>query len=306
MGHDPDELTLHQAADRLGVHYMTAYRYVRTGKLPARRAGSQWVVDAADLARLEPPAPPGRRPAGDGGGAPLSARLVPQLADRLTAGDEPAAWDLVETALGRGAGPDRIHLELLGPALARIGSGWASGSLSVADEHRASATAARLIARLGPRFTRRGRRRGGVVLAAPAGELHALPVAMVADLLRWSGFDVVELGADTPAGSVADAVAACSRPVAVGLVAVCDGALGGMRDAVTAVRATAPGLPVFVGGAAVTDEAVARSVGADHYTPDGRSVVELVEELATGRPVSTGGQPGDPATPASPGRSARR
>ncbi len=64
MGHDPDELTLHQAADRLGVHYMTAYRYVRTGKLPARRAGSQWVVDAADLARLEPPAPPGRRPAG--------------------------------------------------------------------------------------------------------------------------------------------------------------------------------------------------------------------------------------------------
>ena len=26
-------LTLQEAADRLGVHYMTAYRYVRTGRL---------------------------------------------------------------------------------------------------------------------------------------------------------------------------------------------------------------------------------------------------------------------------------
>ena len=26
-----------EIADRLGVHYMTAYRYVRTGRLPVRR-----------------------------------------------------------------------------------------------------------------------------------------------------------------------------------------------------------------------------------------------------------------------------
>ena len=32
---EPD-LTLQEAADLLGVHYMTAYRYVRTGRLPAR------------------------------------------------------------------------------------------------------------------------------------------------------------------------------------------------------------------------------------------------------------------------------
>ncbi|MCU1344909.1 MAG: hypothetical protein JWL70_1175, partial [Acidimicrobiia bacterium] len=31
------ELTLHEAADALGVHYMTVYRYVRLGLLPARK-----------------------------------------------------------------------------------------------------------------------------------------------------------------------------------------------------------------------------------------------------------------------------
>ena len=29
------ELSLHDVAERLGVHYMTAYRYVRTGQLAA-------------------------------------------------------------------------------------------------------------------------------------------------------------------------------------------------------------------------------------------------------------------------------
>ena len=47
-------LTLQQAADKLQVHYMTVYRYVRTGKLPATRVGSVWQVDPDDLAQLKP------------------------------------------------------------------------------------------------------------------------------------------------------------------------------------------------------------------------------------------------------------
>ncbi|MDA8269090.1 MAG: helix-turn-helix domain-containing protein [Actinomycetota bacterium] len=34
-----DVIGLQQAADRLGVHYMTVYRYVRTGRLPATKVG---------------------------------------------------------------------------------------------------------------------------------------------------------------------------------------------------------------------------------------------------------------------------
>ena len=43
-------ISLQEAADALGVHYMTAYRYVRTGRLPAVKDGAEWRVDPADLA----------------------------------------------------------------------------------------------------------------------------------------------------------------------------------------------------------------------------------------------------------------
>ena len=55
----PEEtLSLHQAADELGVHYMTAYRYVRLGVLPAHREGRSWRVRRADLDTLGEETPP--------------------------------------------------------------------------------------------------------------------------------------------------------------------------------------------------------------------------------------------------------
>ncbi len=49
-----DELiTLNEAADRLGVHYMTAYRYVRTGRLHGVKDGTEWRVRASDVEALQ-------------------------------------------------------------------------------------------------------------------------------------------------------------------------------------------------------------------------------------------------------------
>src|SRR5690606_26501257 len=160
-----------QAADRLGVHYMTAYRYVRTGRLPADRRGGRWSVAATDVAELarhrataggttasgspaEPaahaPAPPDDDAAASGSarsGGDGAARYRARLLERLLAGDEPGAWHVVESALVARIRPDRAHLDLLAPCLREIGDRWAAGTLTVGDEHVASATAARLAAR---------------------------------------------------------------------------------------------------------------------------------------------------------------
>ena len=42
-------VSLDQAAKRLGVHYMTVYRYVRLGQLPAERRDGTWHVLVSDL-----------------------------------------------------------------------------------------------------------------------------------------------------------------------------------------------------------------------------------------------------------------
>ena len=50
-----DSLSLREAAEELGVHYMTVYRYVRLGMLPATKDGTVWRVDRNALREFRTP-----------------------------------------------------------------------------------------------------------------------------------------------------------------------------------------------------------------------------------------------------------
>jgi excisionase family DNA binding protein len=279
MARGAARISLQEAADRLGVHYMTAYRYVRTGRLPAERDGVLWMVDPADLRRMREPGQPARR-------GTVRAERPATLAARMIAGDEAGAWAVVESALSSGMDPADVHLDLLVPALRAVGDGWADGRVSVADEHRATTVAQRVIGRLGPRFARRGRKRGAVVLGAPAGEQHALPSAILGDLLRHAGFEVLDLGADAPAESFVETALRAHRLVAVVIGATAPDGDRAIRAAVRALRAGGVEAPVLVGGAAVRDEKHARRLGADDWSgADGRAALLAVERAASERPL---------------------
>lgn len=276
-----DRISLNEAAERLGVHYMTMYRYVRTGRLPAVRDGVQWTVDVRDVDRLRAPAaPPARR-----GSNRIRQEGPGKLVARMVAGDEAGAWGIVDAALAAGLEAGDVSIDLLVPALRSVGDGWSTGVLSVADEHRAAAVAQRLIGRLGPRFARRGRKRGTVVLGAPAGENHSLPCAIVADLLRGAGFEVIDMGANTPAESFVDSARHANRLTAVLIGATTPHRDAAIRSTVRALRAGGITAPVIVGGAGIVDADHARSLGADAWSGhDGRSVVAAVETAADSRP----------------------
>ncbi len=267
-------ISLTAAAAELGVHYMTAYRYVRTGRLPASRDGAQWRIDPADLDRFRQPR---SRPAPRGTRALARERLE----RRMVAGDVVGSWSVVERTLASGATPAEIHLELVVPSLQSIGERWAAGELTVADEHRATVVAQRLIGRLGPQFTHRGRTRGTVILGAPGGETHALPSAILSDLLRDARFGVVDLGADTPPESFADAARVADR-----LVAVCIGASISGRDrelaaTIASIKGAGVGAAVLVGGGAITDARHAERIGADGWTgTDARAALAAIERIA--------------------------
>jgi excisionase family DNA binding protein len=268
---------LREAAEQLGVHYMTAYRYVRSGRLPARKQGSEWQVDPADLARLAA-SPPARAPR-----RPTRAVHRERLEARLVEGDEGGAWGVVESAMVSGAEPAEVLTELLAPSLRSIGTRWAEGELSIADEHRASAVAQRVIARMGPRFQRPGRRRGSVVLGSVAGDRHSLPTAIMSDLLRGAGLEVVDLGADCPAESFVDALQRADSPCAVGLCVTAPEALGGVAEQIAELREAGVTVPVVLGGGAVHDRGQALRMGADLWAGPVDEVVALFVELAGAR-----------------------
>jgi methanogenic corrinoid protein MtbC1 len=186
---------------------------------------------------------------------------------------------VVDGALAAGAEPAEVLLDVVAPALDSIGRRWESGALSVGEEHRASGVALRVIGRLGPRFARRGRKRGTVVIGAPGGEQHGIPVAIVGDLLRGVGYHVVELGADVPDESFVEAAVRAERLVCVVIGATTSGGDGPVTSAVRAVHERLPDVPVLVGGAAVADADHAARLGARWSGRDGAAVLEAVASL---------------------------
>ena len=277
MRSDPvRRLSLHEAADLLGVHYMTIYRRIRLAILPARKIGGTWSVDPADLERASTTPDRGRRRRGS---HPRVSLWQERLQARMLSGDVAGSWQVVEAAMASGFEPGAIYVRLLAPSLHAIGASWRSGGVTIDQEHLASSVATALIGRLGPRFVRPGRKKGVVMLAMPPGERHGLGVAMLADILTDAGYAVLNLGPDTPIASLTAAMRDAG-PLAAVVVSVVDierrPAAGRL---LAAARRERPSVPRLVGGNAVPDERVALDLGADGWVADPRQLDDLIEAL---------------------------
>lgn len=265
----PDLLSLREVAERLDVHYMTAYRYVRLGMLPATQQGRLWVVRADDLAAFSEN-PPSATERGD---APWLERLLSRMLDADVSG----AWALVEAALSSGMTPAEAYEELLVPALKSIGDMWEAGEIDIADEHAATQVATRIVALLAPRAARRGVRKGTIVLGSTQTEVHSLPSSIAADLFREAQFNVVDLGVNLPPESLAVSIAGRDDVLAVAISVTIPGQEVEIARSVAAVRSVT-GVPVIIGGAG-SDEDRAKVAGADSYARTARDAIVLLEEL---------------------------
>lgn len=276
-------ISLQEAAAQLGVHYMTAYRYMRQGQLHATKVGGVWQVDIADLdqfkaAQAAPPVASG--PGSGRKSAPWSQRLEA----RLLAGDGTGAWSVVESAIDSGTDVDEVYLDVIAPALVSIGAQWKRGEIDIFVEHRATGIATRLVGQLGARCARRGRTKGTVVLGGPQGETHALAVSMLADVIRLSGYEVFDLGADTPADSFVSAVRNVDSLVAVGVSCFTDLSKDSAQEAIASLREVIDeSVVVFLGGASIPDLETAQSLGADEWARDARDFVETLERVLKDR-----------------------
>jgi methanogenic corrinoid protein MtbC1 len=121
-----------------------------------------------------------------------------------------------------------------------------------------------------------------VALGAPAGEFHALPVAMLGDLLRLRGWEVSDFGVDVPSESIAHVVRSTPDLLAVGLSVMSSDNLVSLADACAAAHDADPDVFVVVGGHAIVDADHALSLGADAYAASGSEMdVVLTSHAAT-------------------------
>ena len=195
-------MQLRVAAEMLGVHYQTAYAWVRQGVLPARKTGRGYEVSEGDVSALA-----ARRASGTAPRAHIRVRDWTAQADRLHAaimsGDETMARHVFDR-LAQGVPLTDLCERIIAPALQRVGDDWASGVVSIGAEHRASAICERLIA--ARTHQPQGRPRGIAVVTTPPGERHGLPALMATACLREDRWLVHHLAADLPVSEVTDLV----------------------------------------------------------------------------------------------------
>ena len=268
-------LTLQEAADAVGCHYMTLYRRVRGGEVEALLAGGRYRIRREVLDRwlAERSAREGAR-GRDVRPRVWAAHEATVLA-LLLAGDAPGTRTAVERLVANGADPVDVCERVLAPALTEVGERWHAGTVSVAEEHRASAIVLDVLASVGPAFSTPGRRRGVAVVATPPGNLHGLAPAMVAAALRAERFTVHHLGADVPVDDLVGLAVSVRADVAVLSVALRSPRQEELAASVAALEGL--GIPTFVGGRGI-DAAGAAAVGASGYGDSLRDAQRLARE----------------------------
>jgi MerR family transcriptional regulator, light-induced transcriptional regulator len=235
-------MDLREAAGALGVHYQTAYGWVRQGLLPARKVGRGYAVTEADVAALA-----ARRRLGAAPARPIRVRdwaaQSAALYAALASGEETAARHQVER-LAAGVRVIDLCEKVIAPALRRIGDDWAAGRISIAQEHRASAICERLLAAHARQPA--GRPHGTAVVATPPGERHSLPALMAAACLREDRWLVHHLASDLPVEEVTRLAGQVGADLVVLSSAMSETA-GQAQRAAQAITTRLPGLNVLTG-----------------------------------------------------------
>ena len=273
-------LTLQEAAGVVGCHYMTLYRKVRSGEVPALLAGGRYRIRPADLeAWLQ------KRPAVAGATTSAVDRRNWELHATtfyaaVTEGTGEQARVQVERLVANGADPVEVCERVITPALHAIGERWAAGTMSIAEEHRATATVHGIVAAIAPAFSRPGPRRGVAVVATVVRSRHTTAAAMVAGALRADRFVVHYLGGDLPTSDLVELATSETADV-VALSCPPGSSLRSVQAAVASL--TAVEIPTIVGGAGI-DSAAAAAFGAFGYGRDLRDAQRLARAaLAAGR-----------------------
>jgi methanogenic corrinoid protein MtbC1 len=193
-----------------------------------------------------------RPPAGDGKDleqeeedreAVVAVIAALQATRRLDAVELQAVLERAAVTLGVPLFIDRVAA----PALRSIGHGWSEGSVSVAQEHMATAVFRRVLGWLLRVYEARAEA-PRLVVATPPGHAHELGALMAAATAAAEGWNVTYLGPDLPVADLIGAAAQSgAQAVALSAVHQIGGAdlLGSLRE----IRAALPpATSLLVGG----------------------------------------------------------
>jgi len=163
------------------------------------------------------------------------------------------------------------------PALNQVGRDYESGKIYLPQLIQAAETTKLAFEVVQEQFASSGEKKGPVVICTVEGDIHDIGKNIVKVVLESYGYMVIDLGKDVKPEIVVEAVRKY-QPRAIGLSALMTTTVVNMQRTIKALHDQEINVPIFVGGAVLTQQ-IADEIGADYYTEDAMASVHLMEEL---------------------------
>jgi len=173
-----------------------------------------------------------------------------QYFDALIAGNRTQCKQTLTKLVAAGTDLKDLYVNLFQRALYQVGELWENQRVSVAVEHLATAITTRLMSELHALTFSGQTRDRSIVIACVADEYHQLGGRMIADFCEMRGWHGHFLGTNTPLPDLLEAIEE-HRPSLLGLSLSIYLNLPVLLDAIAAVTARFPELPILVGGQAL-------------------------------------------------------
>ena len=185
---------------------------------------------------------------------------------------------IVPELLAAGIQAKAILEEALIPAMAEIGERFKRNEVYVPEMLVAARAMKEGMEIIEPSLISAGiRPEFKAVLCTVEGDLHDIGKNLVGIMWKGAGFEVIDLGVSVSKELIFEAIKT-HQPHILGLSALLTTTMPAMRDVVTFLRAQNVKVKIMVGGAPVT-QSYAEEIGADAYSSDAASAVDVAKML---------------------------
>ena len=165
--------------------------------------------------------------------------------------------------------------EILIQALKEVGDLYDKGKMYLPQLIAAAEAAKVAFGVISKKFPKSENKKGTIVMATVKGDVHDIGKNICKVVLESYGYEVIDLGKDTPIEVVVDAYKKY-HPLVIGLSALMTTTVISMEDTIKALREINCESKIMVGGAVLTAD-IAASIGADYYSKDALEMVNIIE-----------------------------
>jgi len=212
----------------------------------------------------------------------MSEELYKKMAQSIIDGDSDAATSLAKESITAGLNPLDAITQGFVVGVNSVGEAFGRGDAFLPELVMAGEAMKAAVATLDPEMKKRGSERkmlGKVVIATVEGDIHEIGKSLVATMLGASGFEVFDLGVDTPSNKIIGKSLEVNADI-IAMSALLTTTMVKQREVIEELEKEGlrKKVKIMVGGAPVTRDWV-KTIGADGFSEDAIGAVMLAKQL---------------------------